>query len=73
MMDHLLTSAINNLESIDVQRVFVTHSESPEDAIWLKNKLENQVSLKDVIITEAGCVISTHCGPKTVGILYLKK
>jgi len=73
VMDHLLTSAINNLESIDVQRVFVTHSESPEDAFWLKNKLENQASLKDVIITEAGCVISTHCGPKTVGILYLKK
>ena len=26
-----------------------------------------------VYITRAGCVISSHCGPGTIGVLYIKK
>jgi fatty acid-binding protein DegV len=39
----------------------------------LKSKLEENLHIKDIIITQAGCVISSHCGPNTIGILYIEK
>jgi fatty acid-binding protein DegV len=33
----------------------------------LEQKLQGEI-----IITDAGCVISSHCGEGTVGILYLR-
>jgi DegV family protein with EDD domain len=73
VLNHLIDSVLNKLETIDPKRIFVTHSESERDALWLKNKLLEAHRFEQIIITSAGCVISSHCGPKTVGILYLKK
>ena len=30
-------------------------------------------TFKNIYVTNAGCVISSHCGPHTIGILYIKK
>jgi DegV family protein with EDD domain len=73
VLNHLLNNSVKAIDNIDPKRVFVTHSEAEDDAKWLKNKLSELPELKEVIISEAGCVISTHCGPRTVGILYLRK
>lgn len=69
----LLDSTLRNKEHIDLSRIFVTHSSGIEDARYLKEQLENLTAAKEVIITNAGCVISSHCGPNTVGILYITK
>ena len=29
--------------------------------------------IENVHETSAGCVIGTHCGPRTIGILYIKE
>lgn len=65
--------SVGNGEKIDKKRVFVTHSAYNDAAEYLKNKLKNNLRANEVIITQAGCVISTHCGPGTVGILYMEK
>lgn len=62
--------AIEDINTVDKRRVFVTHSAYSEAAEYLKKKLEDELKAQEVIITHAGCVISTHCGPGTVGILY---
>ncbi|WP_353892558.1 DegV family protein [Proteinivorax hydrogeniformans] len=68
----LLKNALKNKKEITEDRIFVTHSMDSEGAEYLKAELEKEVK-GQVIITDAGCVISSHCGPKTVGILYIKK
>jgi DegV family protein with EDD domain len=73
VLQHLLKSVTANIDNIDARRVFVTHSESHQDALWLKEQLSQISVLEEIVTTEASCVISTHCGPQTVGILYLKK
>jgi fatty acid-binding protein DegV len=73
VLNYLLNNAVKAIDNIDPKRVFVTHSEADDDAKWLKDKLGELPELKEVIISTAGCVISTHCGPRTVGILYLRK
>jgi DegV family protein with EDD domain len=59
-------------DSIDPKRIFVTHclSKSAED---IKRLIETTFGFKNVYITDASPTISTHCGPGTLGILYLYK
>ncbi len=72
VLNTLLNNAMKNKEEMDLDRIFVTHSLADEDAEFLKKELESNTKAKEVIITRAGSVISSHCGPNTVGILYIK-
>lgn len=55
-------------------RVFITHSGSSEDTInMVKGYIDKLKYFKEVLITRAGCVISSHCGPGTLGVLYVEQ
>lgn len=69
--NNMLESALADKGKMRKDRVFVTHSMDLEEAKILKDALQEEISGGEIIITDAGCVISSHCGPKTVGILYI--
>lgn len=71
-LNTMLNSVINEKDNIDLDRIMVTHSLS-NDAEYLKTELSKNIDAKEIIITQAGCVISSHCGPNTIGILYIEK
>ncbi len=53
-------------------RVFITHSgASPEVIGLVKDYLKELNHFKEIIITNAGGVISSHCGPGTLGVLFI--
>lgn len=55
-------------------RVFITHPEmNPEIVEMVKKQVEDLNHFKEVLVTQAGGVISSHCGPNTIGVLYLEK
>jgi DegV family protein with EDD domain len=62
-----------NLGQIDLHRVFVTHSGCDEDAVYLVEELKKIAPIEHLHITRAGATIASHCGPNTIGILYLRK
>ena len=65
-MEADLTNARNN-------RVFITHSGCEEEIISdMKNYLEELNIFDEILITRAGSVISSHCGPGTLGVLFIK-
>lgn len=68
----LLERTLAERGNIDPARIFVTHSMAEESALWLKSRLEQELQVREVAVTNAGCVISSHCGPGTVGILFMK-
>jgi DegV family protein with EDD domain len=72
-LDSLLEGFKADLPDVDLTRVFVTHSGCPEDADYLAGELNKLAEIEDVLITTAGSTIGSHCGPNTIGILYLKK
>ncbi|MED4955358.1 DegV family protein [Paenibacillus sp. FSL R5-0527] len=72
-LDQLLNNALSRLNDMDNDIIFVTHSLADEDAAKLKQELEARTGAKTVAVSNAGCVISSHCGAKTIGILYTKK
>ena len=57
---------------IDRKRCFITHT--PIDAEIVAG-IREQIKDKfdEIIATEAGCTVGTHCGPNTIGILYYRK
>ena len=63
-----------SLANADPKRVFITHSGSPDEIIEaVKKRLEDMNYFEEILITQAGGVISSHCGPNTLGVLFYEK
>lgn len=69
MLDRVLADKAN----IDPSLVFVTHAGAHVAAGRIKAKLEEELPGANIAVTEAGSVISTHCGPGTAGIIYVSR
>jgi DegV family protein with EDD domain len=69
-LDSMLEDFKKRLPNIDLQRVFITHTGCDADAEYLADELRKMADIKEICITYAGCVISSHCGPNTIGILF---
>ena len=54
----------------DLSLVFITHSHATPDMISEAQILLKSAGFKQIVETTAGATISSHCGPKTLGILY---
>lgn len=62
------------LKNAEPDRVFITHSGCPDEIIQeVKNYLTKLNIFKEIIVTQAGGVISSHCGPNTLGVLFISK
>lgn len=63
------------LEEVDLSRVFITHSGMSDPV--LVDKVKDAVlaiaPFEEVLVTRAGCTISNHCGPDTLGVLFCRK
>lgn len=65
---------VNNIDKMDDEFLFVTHSEADDSKNFIMNLLEPfKEKIKNLFITKAGCVISSHCGRGCIGILYIAK
>ena len=53
-------------------RVFITHSGcKDEDLAAVRSYLEGLNRFEEILTTRAGSVISSHCGPGTLGVLFI--
>lgn len=60
--------------NIDETVVFITHTGmAPGMVEWVQEEVGKIVDPKCIQVTTAGAVIGSHCGPGTLGIIYLKK
>ena len=58
---------------IDYSRIFITHSGVDGDIIeMVKNIIKENSIFKEILVTRAGCAVTSHCGPNTLGILFVK-
>lgn len=69
-----ITDKIGNRSDLKLRRVFITHSgvseESVQKAVETVQKLQ---PFEEICVTRAGCTVSSHCGPGTLGVLYIRK
>ena len=61
---------LDQFNNPDKSLVFVTHSMATPEMVEICKKECEKRGFKRIIETTAGATISSHCGPKCIGILY---
>ena len=69
----LVESFRKNLEQMDLHRVFITHTGCDEDAQAVGAEMAALAPIQEICITYTGATVACHCGPNTLGIIYLEK
>jgi DegV family protein with EDD domain len=69
----LISKVLKDKDKIDLERIVLAHSMCFGDAVYIKTELKAKLNANQILIGNTGCVISSHCGPKTVGIIYMIK
>lgn len=61
-------------DTIDSSRIFITDSGiAPEIRQSIEEAVLAKIPFRQVYHTQAGCTVSSHCGPNTLGILFYRK
>ena len=59
---------------IDTSRIFITHSGIDEKMVEIvREELKKHHDFGEILVSRASCTISCHCGPATLGVLFLTK
>ncbi|MGG6312120.1 DegV family protein [Paenibacillus macerans] len=72
-VQQMLDNALADKDNMDRDLILVAHTLAEEEALRLAAILREQTGASEVAVSEAGCVISSHCGPHTVAIMYTRK
>lgn len=66
---------LSNIKQIDQSRIIIANSGglNPDVISYAKGVVEGKGNFDEIIMADAGCTISSHCGPKTFAIFYIKK
>ena len=65
---------LKDRKDLRLDRIFITHSPtSPEAVTVAREAIAKYASFTEVYETNAGCTVSCHCGPNTLGILFIRK
>lgn len=69
-----IADRIGDREDLDLSRIFVTHSGVSDHCIQTALDTVRELQpFKEICVTTAGCTISSHCGPGTIGVLFITK
>ena len=60
---------------IDKHRIFITHTQcKPEDVAAVRETINRLApGFEEILDTTAGATVTSHCGPGTLGILFIRK
>ena len=73
-LKHYIADTLAEDSTIDFNRVFITHSPSEEGLVrFAIDTVKSYGLFREVLETMAGCTVCTHCGPDTLGIMFMRK
>ncbi len=73
-LKHYIRDTLAQDADIDFRRVFITHSPSEEGLVSFAVETVKSYGLfREVLETMAGCTVCTHCGPDTLGLLFMRR
>ena len=73
-LKHYIADTLADDSNIDFNRVFITHSPSEEGLVrFAIDTVKSYGLFREVLETMAGCTVCTHCGPDTLGLLFMRK
>ena len=64
---------LQNRDGLVYDRIFITHTPVEDGLVdKVRAAIQECAPFTDIIETQAGCTISCHCGPGTLGILFIR-
>ena len=65
---------LDGREDVDCNTLFITHTPVADDCMdAVKNAVETYGQFDNIYWTDAGCTVSCHCGPGTLGAIFVRK
>lgn len=70
-----VTDRLLDLKRMDTGRIVLADSGgvAPDTLAFLRGVISGKTGCKELILADAGCTISSHCGPGTLAVFYLQK
>ena len=63
-----------DVDNIDPARVFVTHAGCKAEIVdAVVEQVKSKGIFDEILVTRAGCTVSSHCGANTLGVLFIRK
>lgn len=73
-VDQYVRERLADMDHIETDRIFITHSGVEDSAVEAARRAVCACgSFREIIVTRAGCTVSCHCGPGTLGVLFIRK
>lgn len=72
-LDVMIEQLKGDVPRLDKDVVIITHSLAFEYCDYIQTEIKKFLGDTPILTTVAGCVISSHCGQGTIGILYMVK
>lgn len=73
-LKNYIKDKLDGRTDIRSHRIFVTFTDTPDEIVTEMVELVKSYNYFDeVIATTAGCTVASHCGPRTLGILFIRK
>jgi len=73
-IENYVRDRLEGRTDIDYSRIFITHPMCSETVVnRAKEAILKYADFQEIIESRAGCTISSHCGPNTLGILFKRK
>lgn len=69
----MVDDMLNEADQIDEDYLMITHSLADTEVEYIRERIKDKLRIKHIFDTKAGCVISSHCGKGTIGVLYILK
>ena len=72
-LDQYVTDRLKDRTDIVPERIFITYTTCTDSGLDIvRSKVKEYGSFSQVFETNAGCTVSCHCGPRTLGVLFIR-
>ena len=74
VLPQYIEDRMSDLSDICLDKVFITHAGCDKEIIdACVSKVKSLAPEVEVMVTRAGCTVSSHCGKNTLGVLFIRK
>lgn len=72
-LDLMVEDVLSRKGRIDSNRIFLPHSMAQDSVDYVSSILNKELDNPEIIVCGTGCVVSSHCGKGTLGIIYMEE
>ena len=72
-LDLMIEDVLSRKGRIDSNRIFLPHSMAQSSVDYVIAVFEKELDNPEFIVSGTGCVVSSHCGKGTLGIIYMEE